>query len=42
MKVSDFVFDYVYLMYYKCHKINENHSVSYVDYPNWTKSKKQQ
>ena len=24
MKSSEFVFDYVYLLYYKCHKINPN------------------
>ena len=24
MKSSEFVFDYVYLMYYKCHEINLN------------------
>ena len=31
MKASDFVFDYVYLLYYKCHKINPNRSGSYID-----------
>ena len=24
MKASEFVFDYVHLLYYKCHKINPN------------------
>ena len=24
MKVSEFVFNYVHLLYYKCHKINPN------------------
>ena len=31
MKASEFVFDYVYLLYYKCHKINPNRSGSYID-----------
>ena len=26
MKGSDFVFDYVHLLYYKCHKVNPNRS----------------
>ena len=25
MKVSEFVLEYVYLLYYKCYKINPNH-----------------
>ena len=25
MRGSEFVFDYVHLLYYKCHKINLNH-----------------
>ena len=25
MRGSEFVFDYVKLLYYKCHKINRNH-----------------
>ena len=29
-KGSDFVFDYVYLLHYKCHKINLNCNESYV------------
>ena len=32
MKGSEFVFDYVHLMYYKCHGINLN--------PDWIKNKK--
>ena len=40
MKGSEFVFDYVHLMYYKCHKITPNHGGSYVDSPDWIKSKK--
>ena len=33
MKGSEFVFDYVNLFYYKCHKINANCSGSYIDSP---------
>ena len=33
MKGSEFVFDYVHLLYYKCHKINENWGESYIDSP---------
>ena len=40
MKGSDFVFDYVHLLYYKCHKINLNRGGSYIDSPDWTKSQK--
>ena len=28
MKVSEFVFDHVHLLYYKCHKINPNRGES--------------
>ena len=31
MKGSEFVFDYVHLLYNKCHKINPNHGGSYID-----------
>ena len=40
MKGSEFVFDYVYLLYYKCHKINTNCGGSYVDSPDWKKQNK--
>ena len=40
MKGSEFVFSYIYWMYYKCHKINPNHGGSYVDSPDWIKHKK--
>ena len=40
VKGSEFVFDYVHLIYYKCHKINPNCGGSYVDSPNWIKNKK--
>ena len=31
MKCSEFVFDYVHLLYYKFHKINPNRGGSYID-----------
>ena len=34
------IFDYVHLLYYKCHKINPNRSGSYIDSPDWIKNKK--
>ena len=40
MKASEFLFNYVHLLYYKCHKININRSGSYNDYADWIKSKK--
>ena len=40
MKGSRFVFDYVHLLYYKCHKINPNRAGSYIDSPDWIKNKK--
>ena len=40
MKGSEFVFDYVHLLYYKCYKINLNRGGSYVDSPDWIKNKK--
>ena len=39
MKGSDFVFDYVHLLYYKCYKINANHSGSYIDSPDCLKNR---
>ena len=38
MKGSEFVFDYVHLLYYKCHKINLNRGGSYIDSPDWRKN----
>ena len=38
MKGSEFVFDYVHLLYYKCHKINCGGS--YIDSPDWIKKQK--
>ena len=40
MKGSEFAFDYVYLLYYKCHKINLNCVGSYIDSPDGMKNKK--
>ena len=40
MRGSEFVFDYVQLMFYKCHKINLNRGGSYIDSPDWIKNKK--
>ena len=40
MKGSEFVLDYVHLLYYKFHKINPNHGGSYIDSRDWTKNKK--
>ena len=40
MKGSAFVFDYVHLSYYKCHKINPNRGGLYIDSPGLIKNKK--
>ena len=40
MKGSEFVFNYVQLLYYKCPKINPNRGGSYIDSPDWIKNKK--
>ena len=40
MKGSEFIFDYLCLMYYKYHKINPNCGGSYVDPPDSIKNKK--
>ena len=40
MKGSEIVFDYVQLLYYKCHKINPNCGGSYIDSPDWMKNNK--
>ena len=40
MKGSEFVFDYVQLLYSKCHKINLNRDGLYIDSPYWIKNKK--
>ena len=40
MKASEFVFDYVHLLFYECHEINSNRGGSYIDSPDWVKTKK--
>ena len=40
MKCSEFAFNYVHLLYYKCHKINPNCGGSYIDSHYWIKNKK--
>ena len=40
MKGSEFVFNYIHVLYCKCDKINPNWVGSYIDSPNWTISKK--
>ena len=39
MRSSKFVFDYVQLLYYQCHKINLNCGGLYIDSPDWIKNK---
>ena len=38
MKSSDFVFNYVHLLDYKCHKINFKRGGSHTDFPDLTKN----
>ena len=40
MRGSDFLFDFVHLLYYKLHKINFNQGGSYIDTPDWIKNRK--
>ena len=40
MRGSDFIFDSVQLMYYKCHKVNFKRGGLYIDSPDWIKKKK--
>ena len=42
MKSTEFVFDRIHLLYYKCHKINFKRGGLYIDSPDWIKTKKQQ
>ena len=42
MKSSKFVFEYVHLLYYKCHKTNSSCGGSYIDSPDWIKNKNKQ
>ena len=39
MKGSEFVFDYVHLLYYKCHEINPNRDGLCIDSLYWMKKK---
>ena len=41
IRVSNFIFDSVQLLHYKCHKINFKRGGSYTDSPDWIKKKKQ-
>ena len=40
MEGSEFIFDSVQPMYYKCHKVNFRRKCSYLDSPDWIKKKK--
>ena len=40
MRGSEFVFDYVQLLYYKCHKTSFNRDGSYIRSPGWINNKK--
>ena len=35
IKRSEFLFDYIQLLYYKCHEINSNRGGSYISFPDW-------
>ena len=37
---SDFIFDSVQLMYFKCHQVNFRRVGSYINFPDWIKKKK--
>ena len=39
IKGSEFIFDYVSLLYYECHKVNLSCGGSYIDSPHWLKKK---
>ena len=41
MRGSNFIFDSVQLMYYKCHKVNFKRGGSYIGSPDWIKKKKE-
>ena len=40
MRGSDFIFNSVQLMHYKCHKVNFKRGGSYIDSPGWIKNRK--
>ena len=37
---SDFIFDSVQMLYYKCYKINVKRGESYIGFPDWIKKNK--
>ena len=39
-KVKECVFNYIHILYYKCHKINQNGGGPYINYPDLIKNKK--
>ena len=41
MKGNEFVLDYVHLLYYSCNKVNLSCGGSYIDSPDWKKTKQQ-
>ena len=40
MKESDFIFNSIHLIYYKCRKVSFKHCDSYIDSPHRIKNKK--
>ena len=42
MKGSDFIFDSVQILYYKCYKVDFSRGGSYIDSSDWVKKKNQQ
>ena len=40
MEGSNFIFDSVQLIYYKCHEVNSRHSGSYIDFPEGIEKKR--
>ena len=42
MKGSDFIFDSVQLMYYKCQKVNFKRGSLYIESPDWIEKKNEQ
>ena len=42
MKGIEFAFESVQLLYYKCHKVNHSSGGSYIESPDWIKTKKKQ
>ena len=39
MRGSDFIFDCIHLLYYKCHEVNFKQGGSYIDSHDWIKNK---